>query len=85
MEDGTGKRVSFKSFPRSVKDLTLNSVYSSETSTDLADDSSGNVSIFHSKLLHWEELNLSQGFSEVKRVVRKFSNLPLVVYNHNEV
>ena len=85
MEDGTGKRISFKSFPRSVQDLTLNPLHSSEASNDFLDDSSGNMSIFYSKLLHWEELNLSQGFTEVKRGIRKFSNLPLVIYNHNEV
>lgn len=86
MEDGTGKRVSFKSFPRSVEQLTLNSLTSSETAPVLLeDDTSANVSIFYSKLLHWEELNLSQGFTELVRGLRKFSNLPLVIWNQNEV
>ena len=85
LEDGTGKRVSFESFPRSVQQLTLNSINSTEAADVLLDDTSANVSIFYSKLLHWEELNLSQGFTELNRRVRKFSNLPLVIFNHNEV
>ena len=84
-ENGSGKRVSFESFPRSVQQLTLNSINSTEATDVLLDDTSANLSIFFSKLLHWEELNLSQGFTELNRGVRKYSNLPLVIFNQNEV
>ena len=86
MEDGSGKRVSFKSFQRTVEQLTLDAIPSSETAcVVLEDDTNSNVSIFCSKLQHWEEMNLSQGFTELKRAVRKYSNLPMVVFNQDQV
>ena len=86
MDDGWGKRVSFESFPRAVQQLTLNAIPSSETSGGILDDDAGtNASIFYSKLEHWDELNMSEGFSEIKRAVKKFSTLPMVIFNQDKV
>ena len=86
IDDGTGKRVSFESFPRAVQQLTLNAIPSSEATIDiLEEDTTNNVSIFYSKLQHWDELNMSQGFTELKRAVKKFTNLPMVIFNQNQV
>ena len=63
MDGGSGKRVCFESFPRSVQQLTLNAIPSSETAGGiLDDDTNASVSIFYSKLEHWDELNMSEGF-----------------------
>ena len=86
MDDGWGKRVSFESFPRSVQQLTLNTIPSSEAAgVMLDDDTNTNVSIFYSKLEHWDELNMSEGFNEIKRAVKKFSTLPMVIFNQDKV
>ena len=85
-ENGSGKRVSFESFPRKVQQLTLNAIPSSEIDDiSLADDTCANASIFYTKLVHWDELNMSQGFTELKRAVHKFSNLPMVIFNQHKI
>ena len=85
-ENGSGKRVSFESFPRKVQQLTLNAIPSSEIDDiSLADDKCANASIFYTKLVHWDELNMSQGFTELKRAVHKFSNLPMVIFNQHKI
>ena len=80
-----GKRVSYQSFQRTVEQLSLDAVPSSESSGNIPENTSSNVSIFYSKLQHWDEMNLSQGFMEFKRAVKKFSNLPLVIFNRSQV
>ena len=84
-EDGTGKRVSYQSFQRTVEQLSLGTIPSSESSGIILETNTANVSIFYSKLQHWDEMNLSQGFIDFKRAVKNFSNLPLVIFNQSQV
>ena len=84
-EDGSGKRVSYQSFQRTVEQLSLDTIQSSESSGITLETNSANGSIFYSKLQHWDEMNLSQGFVEFKKAVKTFSNLPLVIFNQRQV
>ena len=53
------KRHQFVSFPLEASQLSLNAL-SSAASELWADPDSATTSIFHSRMLHWTDLNLSQ-------------------------
>ena len=85
IEDGSGKRVSYQSFQRTVEQLTLDTIPSLDSAGNALENANANASVFYSKLQHWDEMNLSQGFIDFKRAVKKFSNLPLVIFNQSQV
>ena len=68
-----------------MEQLTLDTIPSLESTGNALENVNANASVFYSKLQHWDEMNLSQGFIDFKRVVKKFSNLPLVIFNQSQV
>ena len=66
-----------------MEQLTLDTIPSLESTGNAIENA--NASVFYSKLQHWDEMNLSQGFVEFKKAVKTFSNLPLVIFNQRQV
>ena len=71
---------SFKSFPQAVQEVNIKSV----PHLEIADDDS--KSVFYSKLDHWNDLNLTEGFHQLLKSVRdSCRTLPMVVFNQDKL
>jgi hypothetical protein len=64
LEIGKKPRHHFISFPLEAAQLNLNAI-SSAASEVWADPDSPTTSIFHSRMLHWSDLNLTQVFCQM--------------------
>lgn len=83
MESGK-KRHHFVSFPSEAAQLNLTPV-SSAIREVWADPDSPTTSIFHSRMQHWSDLNLSESFGKFSKGVNNFSSLPLVIHNKDKI
>ena len=78
----------FQSFPQAVGKINIKTVAQIDprfaASEDPHDDESD--SVFHNMLVHWSELDLSEGFGSILRKVRSLSRtLAMTVYNGDRI
>ena len=78
----------FQSFPQAVGKINIKTVAQIDprfaASEDPHDDESD--SVFHNMLVHWSELDLSEGFGSILRRVRSLSRtLAMTVYNGDRI
>ena len=76
----------FQSFPKAVAATSIKTVAQLETRFSATEHDVESDSVFFNMLVHWSELDLSEGFGSILRIVRNLCrSLAMTVFNQDKI